>query len=94
MELILEKNQHRKLSKEKSANLGDRTTRLVDKAAEQTHNMASLSSAQREARSKRESSFEAEGNINEISSKTENTPSSRVSYRPLLSKLLNYILAC
>lgn len=82
VEHIVEKALHKQLSKEKSYNLDDRrTTRVVDKDTEQTHNVVQLSSAEREEHSRREPIVEDECSLNEISSKVQNTPTSR---KPLI----------
>lgn len=84
VERIINKAFSRQLSIEKNTNLDDSTTRLDDKATEPVHNMIILSSSKRKERSRREATLPEESSINEITSKVENTPSSRVSNWPSL----------
>ncbi|XP_033482899.1 uncharacterized protein fam83e [Epinephelus lanceolatus] len=77
VERIINKAFSRQLSIEKNTNLDDSTTRLDDKATEPVHNMIILSSSKRKERSRREATLPEDSSINEISSKVENTPSSR-----------------
>lgn len=79
---LIEKALSRKLSKERSAILDDRTTRRFDdKATEPKHNMVILSPTMIRERSRTESILDEERSMNETSSKMGNTPSSRVSSR-------------
>lgn len=82
VEHLVEKALHRQLSKERNTNVDDRRiTRVFDKATEQTHNVVRLSSVEREERFRREPDVGDEYSLNEISSKVQNTPSSR---KPLI----------
>ena len=87
MERKIERAISRQLSKEKDTNADERTTRrLDDKESEPTLNAAMLSSTKRKEHSRRESMLVEERSMDETSSKVENTPCSRVSHCPLLSK--------
>lgn len=78
VERIINKAIARQLSTEKNTNLDDSTTtRLDDKATEPVHNVIILSSSKRREHSRREAISGEESSTNEISSKVENTPSSR-----------------
>lgn len=84
VEHIINKTIFRQLSAEK-IKLDDRTTtRPDDKAAEATHNVILLSSSRRRDRSQSEAVLDEERRTNEISSKVENTPSSR---KPIILRM-------
>ncbi|XP_059184853.1 uncharacterized protein fam83e [Centropristis striata] len=80
VEHIINKTISRQLS-----NSNDRkTTRLDDKETDPTHNVIQLSSSKRRERPQRDAMLEEESSIKELSSKVENSPSSR---KPIILRM-------